>query len=268
MNHLTYILTPYEPIREIKQDDLTSYHVLLECSKNDYPNLATFNQNIFDRIGSNNTVYGIQKNLESDELNVEYYFYTHSQMWQNDHLAAWKTIRDSLSENIDEHLNIDIPVNFHLGMFSIDIPKNEKKISDVDIYVMEPKKGECLRWNQNGIFRKNKYSFFYDPQEVEEEMVNRDIPNACLLFGNYGKWKESICISLKREKVWSIYYCQVRVETLLLFLKRFNYPQHIIDYFQQNIDKLDHMLFDFGYDFDLMSGGMMHILRGGFYGYF
>ena len=23
-------------------------------------------------------------------------------------------------------------------------------------YIMKPKKGECLRWNQNGIFRKNK----------------------------------------------------------------------------------------------------------------
>lgn len=268
MNHFTYILSPYEPIREIKQDDLTSYHILLECTKNDYPNLATFNQKIFDKIGSNNTVYGIQKDLESDELYIEYYFYTHNQMWQNDYNTAWKTIRDSLSESIDEHLNIDIPVNFPLGMFSIDIPKNENKISDLDIYIMKPKKGECLRWNQNGIFRKNKYSFFYNPQEVEEEMINRDIPNACLLFGNYGKWNESICISLKREKFWSIYYCQVRIDTLLLFLKRLNYPEHVINYFQQNISKLDHMLFDFGYDFDLMPGGMMHIIKGGFYGYF
>ena len=45
-------------------------------------------------------------------------------------------------------------------MFSIDIPKQNEKITDLDIYVMNPGNGFCLRWNQNGILKKIIIHFF------------------------------------------------------------------------------------------------------------
>lgn len=269
MSHFTYILTPYKPIREIRNDDFTSYQVLLECSKEDYLNLPSFNQKIIDKVGFNNTIYGIQKNIDSNDIELEYYFYTHSQIWNNNFSNSWNTFRNSLDEYLDDNLKIDdIPVKFDIGMFSIDIPKSNEKISDLDIYDMKRGGGFCYRLNKNGFFNKNQYSFFYNPDDLEKGLAQRNIPSGCLIFGNRSIWFESVCISLKKNKYWSIYYSMVKIDTLILFLKRLNYPINIINYFTKNKDKLDHLLFDLGYDFNLSQGGFMDILRGGFYGYF
>ena len=268
MNHYTYILTPYQPIRDMKKDDLTSFDILIESTKKSYPDLDKINQKIFEKIGKNNTIYGIQKLIDSDEISLEYYFYNHNELWKGNDVLSWQHLRETLSNNLNEHLKRDIPVDFNFGMLSLDIPKNDMLINDLDVYYMEPRKGFCLRWNNEGLFNKNKYSFFGYPNEVENELINKNIPSGALLFGNHNVWNESICISLKKNKYWSIYYCQVNIDILIRFLHKLNYPSNIINYFTDNKSKLDHMLFDLGYDFNLYQGGFIQVIKGGFYGYF
>ena len=232
MDHFTYILTPYKPNREIKEDDLTSYQILLELSKQEYFKLPTLNQKIINSIGFNNIVYGIQKDIESNNIDLEYYFYTHAPIWNENPNIALNTVLEIFKEELDEQFQLNIPNNFNLGMFSIDIPKNEEKIKNLDIYDMQRAFGTCYRVNDKGIFKKNIYNFYYDSINLEQALAERNIPASCLIFGNYGIWYESVCISLKRNEYWSIYYSKVEIKTLILFLKRLNYPNHIIKYFE------------------------------------
>ena len=47
----------------------------------------------------------------------------------------------------------------------------------------------------------------------------------------------------------SIYYSQLNIDMLIIFLKKFNYPQNQIDFLEDNKDNLNHLLYDVAIDY-------------------
>ena len=270
MPHYTYILAPYHPIREIVEDDLTSYDIFKNSIKESHPHLEEVNEKILDNIGENHTVWGIQKTVGDDNIDVEYYYYTQAPRWNGNPTIAWNLVGSVLGNMYEDHLKKrSLPIDFRAGMFSLDMPRDaETKIHSTDIYHMEPRKGFCIIWNKDGLFNKNKYWFTYTHEEAMNVLASAKVPGCSMLFGNEGKWNESMCLSRKRERFWSIYYSKVSIDTFICFLKRFNYPSHIQDYVSENKSKLDHMYYDIGYDFIIQPGAFVQCLKSGFYGYF
>ncbi len=263
----SYILDPYIPLRKSQDGDISSSDILDLVLEKSYPHLIEGKENIIQTIGKDSTVWGVQKGITDKALSVEYYFYTQNE----DHRLLWSRLQRCLGNALSPHLqnSSEIPVDFPVGMFSLDMPSNEKgKIKDVDVYMIEPGKGFCTHWDDDGMFMKNKYWFSHDYDSARQMLNSNGIHSACCMFGNKGKWDKSICLSRKRDRWWGIYYSGVNVDCMGYFLDKFGYPGYLRELFELNSSRMDHMTYDFGYDFLLLPGGMIKCLKSGFYGYF
>ena len=234
-------------------------------------------ESILNEVGKNMTVWGIQKVHGNPDLSVEYYFYTQCEKWMNNYSEAWNRIRKAVNNVHSVDLEGEIPVDFPVGMFSMDIPKNGGKISSLDIYHIVPGEGYCVTWKKDqSPEMKNYYWFSHTSEDAAMCLANHNIPAISMLFGNYGKWDSSICLSRKKDREfngqmvtpWSVYYSGSNVDTTITFLERFQYPKRVQEFFRREKNNIDHMKYDFGYDFITLDTGGIECIKSGFYGSF
>jgi hypothetical protein len=62
-----------------------------------------------------------------------------------------------------------------------------------------------------------------------------------------------------------IYFSRITVDQLLLFLKRTQYPEDLIQFVERNRADLDHMLYDVGIDYRRTGKGL-EVVKSAFYG--
>jgi hypothetical protein len=77
---------------------------------------------------------------------------------------------------------------------------------------------------------------------------------------------KTICVANKQTHD-CVYFSGVDVHQLIHFLERLNYPQPVVEFVRGNARRLDHLLFDVGFDYR-MEGGRLQILKSGYYGVF
>ena len=65
----------------------------------------------------------------------------------------------------------------------------------------------------------------------------------------------------------TVYFSGVNVDQLLVFLNRLAYPAEIIRFVQENRGKLDHLLYDVGFDY-VARGAGLEFVKSGYYGVF
>ena len=65
----------------------------------------------------------------------------------------------------------------------------------------------------------------------------------------------------------SVYFSRIDVDQLIFFLRRMQYPDQICNFVEAQRAKLDHLLFDVGFDYRLEAGKLV-ILKSGYYGVF
>jgi len=223
---------------------------------------------IRDKIGLNNTIWGIKK-IDND-LFWELYFYNRE---KKNYLITIPTIL-SLINNFFK-LKLEIPKNFQklpYFMFSIDLSKDfflKKSIEGVHIYL-----GPSYFLNNHSMTFENNYSF-YDAKEEIKKIV-KDVKDSS--FIDFSKIKLSeilmpelinckfICRS-RKQKNDCIYYSRINIDQFIFFLKKFKYPKKIISFIEQNKSNLDHLLYDVGFDYT-MENNKLKILKSGYYGSF
>ena len=96
-------------------------------------------------------------------------------------------------------------------------------------------------------------------------MTNTKIDISKILYQDLMKCKV-ICISSKRNAN-GIYYHGINIEQFLFFLKEFNYSSELINFVNENKNKLDYILFDVGFDYSIKNDNLV-IKKSGFYGTF
>jgi hypothetical protein len=121
---------------------------------------------------------------------------------------------------------------------------------------------------------ENLYYFFQAPRDLEAA-ANKIACSAHVEVGRVGLdqilWPElrkchTICVANKREND-TVYFSGVNVNQLLFFLERLAYPPETIGHIRQHRTKLDHLLFDVGFDY-VGRDDSLFVLKSGYYGIF
>jgi hypothetical protein len=134
--------------------------------------------------------------------------------------------------------------------------------------------GICYSLTEAGLVLDNLYYFF--DARAELETISAKI--ACSAYLDLRKidinqilWRkmldcQTIVVANKKNRD-SVYFSRIRIDQLIYFMKRLDYPEELISYMVDNQDDLDHLLYDVGFDY-VMEDGNIRILKSGYYGVF
>jgi hypothetical protein len=76
-----------------------------------------------------------------------------------------------------------------------------------------------------------------------------------------------VIVVANKQRNDAVYFSGIRVDQLLLFLNRMGYPAALVSFVEENKARLDHLLYDVGFDYRV-EGDELRILKSGYYVYF
>jgi hypothetical protein len=221
------------------------------------------------------TVYGI-KFLDS-RLAWEFYFYDYKRRERD---VSITRVVNALAP----FARCDIRPNERLPyfMFSIDIDaqlvSGSRELDLIHMYLGNPgstvSSGVAYAVRADSIALENFYFFF----DARKQLPDAAAKVACSPWFDVSQvhidqvlWPQlrnchTICIANKRNND-TAYFSGVNVGQLLFFLKSIGYPQPIVNFIEQNQSRLDHLLYDVGFDY-VTEGDHIKIVKSGYYGVF
>lgn len=214
----------------------------------------------------------------SSKLSWEFYFYDYARMERRfgmaEFIEATRGILDVTAPPAD-----GIPY----FMFSVEVDERhlsgELPIDQVDVYVGNPgstvSSGICYGVSESGMEMRNFY-FFFDArthmQDIREKIVsNAHVPLRILRVGDI-LWREmesaqTIVVANKRFND-GLYFSRISVDQLVSFMGRLAFPEALVEFAEAHRGKLQHHLFDVGYDYLPSKSGGIDYLKGSYYGVF
>jgi len=232
-------------------------------------------QAIRQGFGESRTVWGIKQ--EQGRIGWELYFYDY------DRLKRQRSI-PRLLEIVRPWVACDVETSeqHDYFMFSIDLDQaliaGTKPLDEIQMYIGNVgslvSSGICYAVTKTQTTLKNFY-FFFDAKKQMNEIVGKVCSSAYLslphLDLNAILWPElrdcqTIVVANKRTHD-GVYFSRINVDQLLFFLKKMRYPEAHVAFVEQNKSRLDHLLYDVGFDYR-MQGNSLHILKSAYYGVF
>jgi hypothetical protein len=272
--YFDYCLYPYKPIT-YTENKLKSINLLKNAIK--YTSLTKeinlIIKKIQEEIGENKTVYGIKN--EKGKISFELYFYNYNKKDPSINISRIKKI-------LEPHLKISVQPNEKLNyfMFSIELTEKEimgKNIEGIDVYFSGHgpfPTGPCYSLIEKKMKMKNSYVFF-NTNENMIQIINKIKQSAFIDFQKINLNQiiipelvncKRICVSNKQEND-CIYYSGLNINQLIFSLKYLDYPKEIINFIESNKNKLDHLIYDVGFDY-VMEENKLKIIKSGYYGTF
>jgi len=232
-------------------------------------------QAISEGIGASHTVWGLKK--QGENIAWEFYFYDYRRRERERSITK-------LLDIIRPFIRCEIKANdnFHYFMFSIDINKDlisgTRDLEEIHMYIGNPgstvSSGISYSLTENGTRLENFYFFFDAKKEMDDIMSKTacsahidttQIPIDQILWPEMRNCR--VIVVANKQNNDSVYFSRIHVDQLIFFLKRMTYPEQLISFIEENRAKLDHMLYDVGYDYR-MEGKDLKILKSGYYGIF
>lgn len=273
---LNYCLWEYSPARPA-EDKFRSINLLLHSFEHagiDARALEIVDA-IREGIGPFRTVFGIK--LLQDRLAWELYFYDYERRQRRVSISR-------VLEAIRPLVRCDLKPNENLPyfMFSVDLDAElaagRRDLEVVHMYVGNPgstvSSGIAYALSAGGAALENFYFFFDAATQLEEaakkicssaHFDDTRLPVDAILLPELRTCK-TICVANKRSHD-CVYFSGVDVHQLLFFLTRLAYPEALISFVRGNVENLDHLLFDVGFDYR-MDGEGIALLKSGYYGVF
>jgi hypothetical protein len=271
--YFDYCLYPYIPPIET-HNKIKSINILLHAAQ-----LFSYNQAFFDlvdcikkSIGNDRTVYGIKQ--KGNDIIFEFYFYNY---YKRNNLVTMT----HLKKIFQQFFCIDSNINEHIGYFMVSVDINQEVLSNhissgFHIYIPASEKregGYSYLASDNNYILENHYEFFNVLNE--KQIIIRKIKNSVFIDPRinlrevlipelFNCWR--ICVAKKRT-CDCIYFSRITVEQLLFFLQRFGYPSGLVTFVRKHKNKLNHLLYDVGFDYYTKEGKII-IEKSGFYGIF
>ncbi|MCX7166750.1 MAG: hypothetical protein NTV11_10800 [Rhodocyclales bacterium] len=232
-------------------------------------------QAIRQDFGDSRSVWGVKQT--GIEIGWEFYFYDYE-----------RTSRSRSIQRLLETIRPWVPCQVETSernpyfMFSIDLSREllagQGELEELQMYIGNigslVSSGICYEVTRQQTRLKNFYFFFYARTEVRE-IEGKVCSSAYLDAANFNidsvLWPElrdcqTIVVANKRYSD-GVYFSRIRLSQLLWFLKRMEYPESQIQFVESNMDRLDHMLYDVGFDYR-MEEGRLKILKSAYYGVF
>ena len=272
--YFDYTLHPYTPLSATK-NKLKSINLLINSfeymrCKNSLFGLVT---DIQKKIGFDKTIFGIKK--MNDEIFWEFYFYNYNKI---DPLVTMSNIKKILHPYFI--INSCPAEDINYFMFSIDIKKgvvDSGKAGNFHVYLSDYEKraaGVCYLLKNNKLKLENYY-MFYNPKLEKEEILKNIKSLLSINFNRVNLNKilkpeflscKKICIA-KKKFCNGIYFSGLNIKQFLVFLKLFKYPESMVNFVEKNKSKLNHLMYDIGFDF-LVRNQKVFIKKSSYYGIF
>lgn len=226
-------------------------------------------------LGDSRSVWGIKQ--AEGRISWEFYFYDY------DRLQRQRSIPRVL-DLIRPWIRCDVsPGEQHpYFMFSLDLDgellAGRRPMEDIQVYIgnigSQVSSGICYEARRGGMRLKNLY-YFFDARTEMESIVGKATSSVHLDPAKVPLqevfWPElvdcqTIVVSNKQDRD-GVYFCRIRVDQLLHFLRRAGFPADEVLFVERNRSSLDHMLYDVGIDYR-MEDGRLKIVKAAWYGVF
>jgi len=232
-------------------------------------------QAIRERLGDARSVWGIKR--IGEQMRWEYYFYDYRRRERTRSITRLlEIIRPLVS------CSLEVNENFHYFMFSIDVDEDlvsgARELDEFHMYIGNPgstvSSGICYSLTAKGTQLENFY-FFFDTKEQRDEILGKAFCSAYIdatrIHVDQLIWPEMrscrVMVVANKQGNDAIYFSGIDVDQLIFFLKKLCYPEQMVAFIEENKSKLDHLLYDVGYDYR-MEGKDLIILKSGYYGIF
>lgn len=226
-------------------------------------------------IGPFRTVWGAKQ--AGGRWGWEFYFYDYKRRERDVSISR-------VVEALRPRVACGIPINEALPyfMFSIDVDADlaagARALDVIHMYVGNPgstvSSGIAYGVRAEGTTLENFYFFFDASRQLRDAAAKIACSarfDATRLPLDRVLWPEltrchTICVANK-SRADTVYFSGVDVAQLLVFLKRMSYPAGIVAFVERHRARLDHLLYDVGFDFDA-CGDALRLEKSGFYGVF
>ena len=272
---LDFCLWPYDPPKTASEDAFRSaallYHSFAVADLG--PEMGKFCDALLYTWGRFKTVWGMKWSAAGPSW--EFYFYDyardHRRLGVSDFLCAVKGV-----------LNCDLPSpdDVPYFMFSVEVTPAHLRgapLDQIDIYIGNPgsdvSSGICYGQTATGRHMRNFY-FFFDGEKHKKDIVDKLTESAYLpqngldldqLIWPSMRSAQTIVVANKRERD-SLYFSRINAVQLGDFLERLDFPHPLQDYLKQNQHRLNHHLYDVGWDYDIGPDQQIIPVKGSFYG--
>ena len=230
---------------------------------------------IRQEFGVSHTVWGLKK--IGDVIRWEFYVYDYRRVERERSITKLLSI-------LRPYVRCPVEVNekLHYFMFSIDIDETlvsgKRDLDEIHMYIGNPgstvSSGICYSLKSSGT-RLENYYFFFDAVKQQKDIVIKAMTSAYLDVTVVGLdqifWPEmrncEVIVVANKQGNDAVYFSRINVDQLIFFLRRMGYQREILSFVEQNRSKLDHLLYDAGFDYR-MEGKNLRILKSGYYGIF
>ncbi len=273
---LNYCLWQYAPARA-GQDKFRSINLLLQSF--DYAGVDERAYRVVDAIresiGAFRTVFGVK--FIDGRLAWEFYFYDYARRERQVSISR-------VLEAIRPLVRCDVRPTESLPyfMFSLDLDADlaagRRDLDVVHMYVGNPgstvSSGIAYAVRTSGVRLENFYFFFDGERQLDEaagkicssaHFDDTRLPLDAVLVPQLRRCK-TICVANKQTHD-CVYFSGVDVSQLLYFLDRLAYPPPLVAFVREHAGRLDHLLFDVGFDYR-MEERRLTVLKSGYYGVF
>lgn len=226
-------------------------------------------------LGESRSVWGIKQ--EAGRTSWEFYFYDYARQERERSIPR-------VLEIIRPWVPCDIPTSERQPyfMFSIDLGREQlvegRPLEEIQMYIGNiggtVSSGICYAVTREQTRLKNLYYFFDARAEMENiigkmtSSVHLDVPGLNLDSVLWPDLRtcQIIVVSNKQQRD-GLYFSRIDLGQLLIFLERMGYPQEQVRFVSENRGKLDHLLYDVGFDY-CVENGSLRIVKSAWYGVF
>jgi hypothetical protein len=226
-------------------------------------------------IGYSKTVWGVK--VKDGVLFWELYFYDYERIERSVSITK-------LTEVLKPFAKCDLVFNEGIPyfMFSIDLDESltgsPGEFNKFNIYIGNTgcavSSGLSYKLTLKSYEFENLYYFYNAHEEINDIKgkiacsAHMDLTKIKIDEIIWPELQECHCIVVANKRHNDgIYFSRIRIEQLLFFLKKLQYPKEIVSFIEDNRFQLDHLLYDVGFDYRMIDG-RLQILKGSYYGIF
>jgi hypothetical protein len=223
-------------------------------------------------LGPFRTVWGVKK--FDSHFAYEFYFYDYARL---ERTVSVPRVLKSLNPLVECSLQYSDARPYF--MFSLDLDDRivgQRKLDEISIYIGNPgstvSSGICYNLSDRGLRLDNFYFFFDAAREMDQIRgkiacsAHLDLPGLQIEQILWPELRNCGVIVVANKKTHDgIYFSRITVDQLLLFLRRTQYPEDLIQFVERNRADLDHMLYDVGIDYRRTEQGL-EVVKSAFYG--
>lgn len=229
-------------------------------------------QAVQQSLGADMTVWGVK--WDGQRLFWEVYVYDPQ---KEDPQASVRGLAQTLEPWLRGFPSIDESIPYQMVSFDLDgAVAGRGTVDDVNLYLTggQGHAGRSYKAREGSFELENTYRFLDAKREIDQILPLLKAS----VFVDYGTPArlskvlvpelyacKKVCVAKKR-RCDGVYFSGIAVEQLLFFLRRFAYPQALVDFVTRHQARFEHLLFDVGLDYRQDADGAIAYPKTSFYG--